>query len=82
LLAGARAQRRAASNLVKSTAGNIKLLINSASAAARKGSKSDLSCILKLFAMCPEKAKSMHTLISQPVAKLEKILFNDALAVL
>jgi len=62
LLAGARAQRRAASNLVKSTAGNIKLLINSASAAARKGGKSDLAYILKLLAICPEKAKCMRTL--------------------
>lgn len=34
------------------------------------------------MAICPEKAKSMRTLISQPVAKLEKILVNDALAVL
>jgi len=82
LLAGARAQRRAASNLVKSTAGNIKLLINSASAAARKGGKSDLANILKLLAICPEKAKSMRTLISQLVAKLEKIPVNDALALL
>jgi len=33
---GARAQRKVASNLIKSTSGNIKLLINSASAAVRK----------------------------------------------
>jgi len=39
-LSSGRTQWRKASSLVKSTVGNIKLLIQSASAAARKGVKS------------------------------------------
>jgi len=79
-LSSVRTQRRKASSFVNSTAGNIKLLIQTASVAARKGGKSDLAYILKLLAICPEEVKILRSLINQPAA--EKMSANDPLSLI
>jgi len=51
-LSSGRTHRRKASSLMKSKAGNIKLLIQSASAAARKDGKSGLAYKLCSHILC------------------------------
>jgi len=71
-----RSQRKEASDLATFKAGNVRLIIQAASAAARKRTQPDLAYVLKLLALSPEKAKSYRKVSSQPIAKPTKVSAN------
>jgi len=77
-----RSQRKEASDLASFKAGNVRLLIQAASAAARKRAQPDLAYVLKLLALSPEKAKFIRKVLSEPIAKPTKVSANEALALL
>jgi len=52
------------------------LLIQAASAAARKRAQPDLAYVLKLLALSPEKAKFIRKVLSEPIAKPTKVSAN------
>lgn len=66
---GRSARRKQVANLSKSQDHNVRLLVEASSIAARKRGLRDLSAVLKLLAINPEKAKSIRKIMTTTIRK-------------